>query len=77
MINLDKKMPIKSINQKVWIILDYNFLRKKLISLKMEELYFNFLNRIFKPYQPKIVKLYHKLGNFKNLYDYLRKNRQF
>lgn len=38
----------------------------------MEEIYFNFLNQVFKPYQPKIIKLYHKLGNFENIYKELK-----
>jgi DNA processing protein len=38
----------------------------------MEELYFHCINQIFKPYQLQIFKLYHKLGNFKKLYETLK-----
>ncbi|GIW65857.1 MAG: DNA processing protein DprA [Candidatus Parcubacteria bacterium] len=37
-------------------------------NLNLEDLYFNFINKNFKPYQPRIFKLYHKLESFKDLY---------
>jgi DNA processing protein len=43
----------------------------------MEEVYFNVINKIFKPYQPKIIKLYHKFGNFETLYNYLKNENKF
>jgi len=42
----------------------------------MEEVYFNAINKIFKPYQPRIFQLYQKFGNFKKLFEYLEKENK-
>lgn len=39
----------------------------------MEKIYFDTINRIFKPYQQSIFKLYQNLGNFEKVYQKLKR----
>lgn len=41
--------------------------------MNMEEIYFDLINKNFKPFQPKLIKLYHKYKNYQKIYEYLKK----
>ncbi len=42
----------------------------------MEKIYFDVINRNFKPYQPSIFKLYQKLGSFAKIYQKLKEKKE-
>jgi len=43
----------------------------------MEEVYFDLINKNFKPYQPKLIKLYHRYKSYQKIYEYLKEKNKF